>query len=157
MPAPKAFPTFGRLPLPKPEWGTKRLCASCGARYYDMHRSEIVCPACGAPFDADGAKRSRRTAAAAAATPAAAIAEAVDLPEVEEEEEVVAEDEAVVVPAEEDDEEEEGLPLVEDVVLDGGEEEDEEGALIEDAAELGEDEDVADVIEGDIEDEEETP
>ena len=87
--------------MPKPEWGTKRLCPACGARYYDMKRPEIVCPACKTPFDAEGAKKPRR-ATVAAATPAAAIAEAVDLPEVEEEEEVVAEEEAaVVVPPEE--------------------------------------------------------
>tara|TARA_B100000700_G_scaffold252597_1_gene284143 strand:+ start:480 stop:857 length:378 start_codon:yes stop_codon:yes gene_type:complete len=34
----------------KPEWGIKRICHSCSARFYDMHRSPIVCPACGTEF-----------------------------------------------------------------------------------------------------------
>ncbi|MFP4126645.1 MAG: TIGR02300 family protein, partial [Alphaproteobacteria bacterium] len=35
----------------KPEWGTKRICQSCGAKFYDFGRSPIVCPACGATFE----------------------------------------------------------------------------------------------------------
>jgi uncharacterized protein (TIGR02300 family) len=31
----------------KPEWGAKRECRSCGARFYDLHRDTIVCPKCG--------------------------------------------------------------------------------------------------------------
>jgi uncharacterized protein (TIGR02300 family) len=31
----------------KPELGTKRLCASCGARFYDLLHSPITCPKCG--------------------------------------------------------------------------------------------------------------
>ena len=34
--------------MAKPEWGTKRICQSCGARFYDFGRSPITCPACGA-------------------------------------------------------------------------------------------------------------
>jgi uncharacterized protein (TIGR02300 family) len=30
----------------KPEWGTKRQCTKCGARFYDMGNDPIVCPAC---------------------------------------------------------------------------------------------------------------
>ena len=30
--------------------GTKRLCQSCGAKFYDLGRSPVVCPACGAEF-----------------------------------------------------------------------------------------------------------
>ena len=32
--------------LVKAEWGEKRICQSCGARFYDMLRSPIVCPTC---------------------------------------------------------------------------------------------------------------
>jgi len=35
----------------KPELGTKRLCASCGARFYDLNKSPITCPKCGTPFE----------------------------------------------------------------------------------------------------------
>ena len=34
----------------KPNWGTKRQCMKCGARFYDLKRTKIVCPNCDAPF-----------------------------------------------------------------------------------------------------------
>ncbi len=37
--------------MAKPELGTKRLCPSCGAKYYDLNHSPILCPRCGSPFD----------------------------------------------------------------------------------------------------------
>jgi uncharacterized protein (TIGR02300 family) len=33
--------------MTKPELGTKRLCTSCGARFYDLLHSPITCPKCG--------------------------------------------------------------------------------------------------------------
>jgi uncharacterized protein (TIGR02300 family) len=30
----------------KPELGTKRVCVSCGARFYDLNRQPAVCPKC---------------------------------------------------------------------------------------------------------------
>src|SRR6266481_1668186 len=30
----------------KPELGTKRLCANCGAKFYDLSKTPIVCPKC---------------------------------------------------------------------------------------------------------------
>ena len=30
----------------KPELGTKRVCVSCGAKFYDLARSPAVCPKC---------------------------------------------------------------------------------------------------------------
>jgi len=30
------------------EWGTKRRCAECEASFYDMQRTPIACPKCGA-------------------------------------------------------------------------------------------------------------
>ena len=32
--------------MAKPELGTKRVCVSCGARFYDLTRSPAVCPKC---------------------------------------------------------------------------------------------------------------
>jgi uncharacterized protein (TIGR02300 family) len=43
----------------KSELGLKRLCPSCGAKYYDLNRSPILCPKCGAQFDAGLAARAR--------------------------------------------------------------------------------------------------
>ena len=36
----------------KPELGTKRLCAHCGAKFYDLNHSPINCPKCGTVFEA---------------------------------------------------------------------------------------------------------
>lgn len=38
--------------MAKPELGVKRLCPSCGTKYYDLNRSPILCPKCGTVFDA---------------------------------------------------------------------------------------------------------
>jgi uncharacterized protein (TIGR02300 family) len=43
-------------------WGIKRVCLSCGARFYDLNKSPIVCPTCGTVIDPDYlAKRKSRT------------------------------------------------------------------------------------------------
>ncbi|HET6518252.1 MAG TPA: TIGR02300 family protein [Geminicoccaceae bacterium] len=137
----------------KAEWGTKRICMSCGARFYDMQRDPIVCPSCGATYDPELAAKPRRSrppvAAAATVAKAAAVAvvvadeeeadvagdgEADDLEEVDAD--LEAEDEAV----EEEDEEEDA---------------EEAEALIEDASELGEDDEMSDVIDTALEDDDE--
>lgn len=46
--------------MAKPEWGRKRICPSCGAKYYDFKKSPIICPSCGAEFDPDLYLRSRK-------------------------------------------------------------------------------------------------
>jgi len=42
------------------KWGTKRLCLGCGKRFYDMRRDPIVCPACDASFEVSAPARTRR-------------------------------------------------------------------------------------------------
>src|SRR6266481_7099700 len=113
----RAEPLKERM-VAKPEWGTKRICPSCGTRYYDLLRDPVVCPKCSTPFDPEAFLKSRR------ARPA---------PPVEKELEPVGADELdTELETEEADaaEEEEAVPLEE------AEEEDEE--LLEDASELGE-------------------
>jgi hypothetical protein len=34
-------------PMVKLEWGHKRTCLGCSARFYDMRRTPIACPKCG--------------------------------------------------------------------------------------------------------------
>jgi uncharacterized protein (TIGR02300 family) len=34
----------------KPELGTKRVCAGCNLKFYDLHKTPIVCPTCGVVF-----------------------------------------------------------------------------------------------------------
>lgn len=122
--------------MAKPEWGTKRICPSCGTRYYDLMRQPVICPKCATPFDPEAFLKSRRARPAAPVEKEIAPVGAEELDtdvETEEEGDVAVE-------------EEEALPLEE------AEEEDEE--LLEDASELGEDEDdMAEVIENVEEDE----
>ena len=37
--------------MAKPEWGKKRICSFCNTRYYDLNKSPIICPSCGAEFN----------------------------------------------------------------------------------------------------------
>ena len=119
----------------KPEWGAKRICPSCGTRYYDLLRKPVICPKCSTPFDPEAFLKSRR------ARPQAPVEKELEPIGVEELDADVETEEAEI-PGDE----EEALPLEE------AEEEDEE--LLEDASELGEDEDdMAEVIENVEEDE----
>lgn len=63
--------------MAKPELGTKRLCAGCGAKFYDLGKDPITCPKCGTVFEiVVPVSRSRPDAAAAAAAASAAAAAA---------------------------------------------------------------------------------
>ena len=46
--------------MAKPEWGTKRSCASCGAPFYDLNKDPIICPKCGVQFMPDAVLKPRR-------------------------------------------------------------------------------------------------
>jgi len=45
--------------LAKPEWGAKRLCQSCGAKFYDLKRTPITCPKCAAVLQIETETRRR--------------------------------------------------------------------------------------------------
>jgi len=108
----------------KPEWGTKRICPSCAARYYDLRHDPIVCPKCGTHYDPEALLKTRRKAP------------------VQPEPEV----QPKVVEVEPEAETEEAEAPGTETPAEGAEEEEEE--VIEDASELGEDEDdMAEVIE----------
>ena len=47
-------------------WGTKRTCANCAARFYDLNRGSGVCPKCDAPFDSQATTKRKRVRAVAA-------------------------------------------------------------------------------------------
>lgn len=100
--------------MAKREWGSKRLCQGCGARFYDLQREPIVCPKCGVTHQIDVEPRSRRSRPQAAEKPKKRVVE----PVVEEVADVA-------------------------VVAEGDEAED----VIEDASELGEDEEIDEVAE----------
>ena len=47
--------------MAKPELGTKRVCVSCGTRFYDLTKTPAICPKCGTEQPADQ-PRPRRAA-----------------------------------------------------------------------------------------------
>jgi uncharacterized protein (TIGR02300 family) len=88
----------------KAEWGTKRICLNCGARFYDMNRDPIVCPACSTTLDPVAQSRPRRARPAAKLAAVAVVAEPVEAePEAEDELESDDEDEAAAVADEDED------------------------------------------------------
>ena len=46
--------------MAKPEWGFKRTCLSCGAKFYDMGKDPIICPSCEAVFDPEASVKLKR-------------------------------------------------------------------------------------------------
>jgi len=111
----------------KPEWGVKRTCHSCSAKFYDMRRDPVACPKCGTVLDLEALAKPKRSRAAAVAEPKAPKAAPKRAPA-----------EAELAEA--------GEELEVEVEKTG---EDEEEEVLEDTSELGEDEyDVAEVIEG---------
>jgi uncharacterized protein (TIGR02300 family) len=142
------FDPEGFQTVAKPELGIKRLCAGCGAKFYDLNRDPISCPKCGTVFEvATVSPRGRPEAAGARA----AVREEVELPEPQE---------AEFVSLEEADAEASGgkAKITGDETLE--EEEVELDESLDDAAFIEEteeeDTDVTEIIGGDIENEEET-
>ncbi|MCH7711758.1 MAG: TIGR02300 family protein [Proteobacteria bacterium] len=121
--------------MAKLTWGTKRTCPSCGARFYDLRRSSVVCPKCDTPYRGEINVKPKRTRVPAEA--ARQVREAVVIAAAAEpKKELGASSE--VEKQELGDKELEAIGNVET-----GKEED----LIEDPSELGEDaDDVAGVI-----------
>lgn len=44
------FLTIEGNPMPKEEWGVKRVCPSCSTRFYDLQRDPMICPSCAHSF-----------------------------------------------------------------------------------------------------------
>lgn len=126
--------------MAKPELGAKHQCQNCATKFFDLNRDPILCPKCGAVFVPLPVARAPTRASAAAVA-------ARDEGEVEQETagvEIVSLDEAEAgekpEPATDDDIEVDDTPADDNTFL----EEEEEG-----------DDDVADLIDGEIEDDEE--
>ena len=49
----------------KLEWGNKRTCLGCSARFYDLRRTPITCPKCGTVLELTTTTRARRGRGAA--------------------------------------------------------------------------------------------
>jgi uncharacterized protein (TIGR02300 family) len=106
--------------MANPELGIKRHCLSCGARFYDLKKSPIVCPKCSTTFDPDAVFKTKKSRASS-------VVEAV--PPIDERQ--VIDPESI-------------LDAELDVDLGPDEEDD---TLIEDTDDLGEDDSMAEVIE----------
>ncbi len=115
----------------KREWGTKRTCPSCGARFYDLGRKPISCPKCHATYSPEDCLKNRRARPVPArkSAPPPAVAK-VPL-------------EAQATEPEADLEMGDVEPRKEDKAVEPTKDKGKvaAGELIEDAAELGEDED----------------
>jgi uncharacterized protein (TIGR02300 family) len=96
----------GIITVGKPELGVKRRCLSCAAPFFDLNRTPIACPKCGALFQVVELAHSRPkwtpSPPVTIKTPVAAVdpfeAETAE-PEVEDED---AQDEVEIPPIEED-------------------------------------------------------
>lgn len=134
--------------MAKPELGTKRLCASCGAKFYDLSKNPIICPKCETVFEPvvavtrgrpDQAARAAAVKVPEVAVPETADAEFVSLEDADAEAAGAKKPVAAVAEGEEDIEVDETL--------------DDDDTFIEETEE-GED-DVTDII-GDVATEEDT-
>jgi uncharacterized protein (TIGR02300 family) len=132
----------------KPELGTKRLCASCGAKFYDLNHDPITCPKCGAVYEvASVPQRGGRPDAIVRP-----VAQEPEAPETQEAEFISLEEADAEAQGKKKGASGEEIPDVEEEVemdesLDAA-------AFIEETEE--EDADVSEILGGDIEDEEET-
>ena len=157
----------------KADLGTKRVCPTCAARFYDLQKRPIECPKCHASFDPESLFRTRRPRQPEA-EPAVAAGTAVEDTEEREEEaeeaeaeegvELVVAEEPIASITDEDEEEAEvteedeaagaGMSVVEDVEgtdieeLDEEVDEGEDEGLLEEVEEEGND--VAGIIDPDI-------
>src|SRR6516164_1837212 len=133
-----------------PELGTKRLCASCGAKFYDLNKDPIRCPKCGAVYEIVVATRPVRPAGPVTARPP--VPEEAPAPEPQEVE---------TVSLEEADAEAQGAAKkpalaeagIEEEEVEMDEKVEDDDTVIEEQEE--EDADVTDIIGGDIENKEE--
>jgi uncharacterized protein (TIGR02300 family) len=70
-----------RTNVANPELGTKRICAGCNVKFYDLRKDPIVCPACAAVFVVPKQPPARpRRVYDAPPAPARVVAEAPDIP-----------------------------------------------------------------------------
>ncbi|CAH1650612.1 TIGR02300 family protein [Chelatococcus asaccharovorans] len=126
--------------MAKPELGTKRVCPTTGRKFYDLNKDPIVSPFTGESFPRSVFEPQAKSASR---------------PSNDDEDDTPAASDAVeIVSLEEADEAEVGknLPADDDIELDDDIEED-ETFLAEDEES---DDDVSDLIDGDIADDEET-
>ena len=135
--------------MAKPDLGTKRLCGSCGAKFYDLSKTPITCPKCHTVMEL--AALTPRPRADAAASRAPVVKEEAAVPETQD---------AEFVSLEEADAEAQGKKIADADAIPGDDDIEIDDEPIDDAALIEEqeesDDDVSDLI-GEREDNEEEP
>ena len=121
--------------MANPEWGVKHFCQACGAKFYDLHREDAICPKCKTPAESTPAAKPRRAPAARATAVSEATAPTAKL--------------AVEKTGEAPPPEPSNEAALKALGVDGDDSDDgkENADLIEDPSELGEDaDDMAEVV-----------
>ncbi len=94
--------------MTKAELGTKRVCAGCSAKFYDLRREPVVCPKCGTPVKAAKSEPAKPTTADAGkdkpevtkesdeveVVSLEALADEEDIPDLDDDVEDIADDDA---------------------------------------------------------------
>ena len=80
--------------LSKDKLGVKRICGSCGAKFYDLGKTPIICPKCGTPYEEIASPKT--------SAPVAPVKEAPEVEEAVLETDEAAEADDVVVIADDD-------------------------------------------------------
>ncbi|WP_430911055.1 TIGR02300 family protein [Methylobacterium sp. sgz302541] len=127
--------------MARPELGLKRQCMSCGAKFYDLDRSPAVCPKCGTVYQAAAGGRMAAPALAAKADDEDEELDEKAGPEIVSLDEVEASEEDGADTGSDD-----------DADGDGDSSGDSDDTFLE---EDDSDDDVADLIDGDVENDEE--
>ena len=158
------------MTLVKADLGTKRICPSCSARFYDLQKRPIECPKCAFSFEPEALYKQRRPRQPEAEKVPERVRhkeeELQESGEIAEDTEEAAGDEATVLEADEDEEdivaadeetESTGMTVV-DPAQEGAELEVEEEEIVEEDVqdqalleEVGEEDDVSGIIDADIE------
>lgn len=102
--------------MAKDEWGVKRICPSCGVRFYDLGADPVTCPSCESSFTLESLTERRPTA----------ISEGRSKPKKEKAaaEPASGEDEDLLEG--EDEDEDEDLDIDDDVLIDDDDDDDED-------------------------------
>ena len=118
------------------KWGAKRQCQECGARFYDLKKTKIVCPKCDARFKLDSQPKAKRAIAtpekAEVSKPAAEVLIAKPVEVAESDDDKALKEFKVDIP--------------QDASLDDDEDGDKDKIAFEDVSELGKDEDDMPVV-----------
>ena len=139
--------------MAKPDLGTKRVCPSCTARFYDLQKRPIECPKCAFTFEPEALLKQRRTRVPEPVPKAAPVIVADD-EEAEEAEDEEAEEGAAEA-EDEAEEVEEAVEVVEAPIEADPDAETEDGEPVV-ADETAESEDFEDEIEDDDEEDDDT-